>query len=523
MKSILKRHLLFTGLLSISILLFSASFPGFVSKEGIGLLSFIALIPMFTTIYKLNYAEAVAYGFIYGCSKYLLFNYWLKAFDPAAFAVVPIIYGLYFLALFPLIRFVYKTFPNFSFIPISFIWLFYDLFKSTNIIGFSYGILSHSMYKTHIFTGIVDIIGSYNLSLLIVFPGVLISYLISKGQIKDNLKRVIPTAAVYIAVMIFASVYTQVSKVDYSDSTKLRTSLIQHNVNSWLNVNSQSYAMAYDSLKALSKEAEKLDSELVVWPETAFTPAIEWHKKWRPADMRERYNLIMDLEDFLRETEAHYIIGNNESFNKNRDEHHNTAYLYKKDNILARYRKINLVPFTEEFPFPDKFPWLLKYVESLGAKQYLPGKEQTLFNINGIKATILICYEDAFSDLPRTSVNNGSNLLINITNDAWTDSPSAALQHLASATLRTIENRRSLVRAGTTGYTAVIDPNGEILESLPLFTKGQLTYNVPIYNEHKTIYTKYGDFIDSIGIIAFIIIVIIALFKRVYLLKFKKK
>ena len=139
------------------------------------------------------------------------------------------------------------------------------------------------------------------------------------------------------------------------------------------------------------------------------------------------------------------ITGNNESFNFERDEHYNTAYLFDKDKIVNRYRKINLVPFTEHFPYPDKFPWLFEYVQKLGAKQIMPGKEQTLFDINGVKSTILICYEDAFPDLPREGALNGSGLMINITNDAWTDYSATALQHLAAASLRTIETRRSLV------------------------------------------------------------------------------
>jgi len=99
----------------------------------------------------------------------------------------------------------------------------------------------------------------------------------------------------------------------------------------------------------------------------------------------------------------------------------------------------------------------------------------------------------------------------NITNDAWTSYSSSALQHLAAATLRTIENRRTLVRAGTSGFTGIIDPNGKILTSLPLFTKGEITYDVPIYNDHKTFYTKHGQFMDNISSYLFLIIMLLTL------------
>lgn len=514
MKIFIKKNLISLGLLSLSILFFSLSFPGYFSKEGLAFFSFIALIPMFLVVFRQNYLESVIYGFIFGCCKFLLFNYWLKSFDLAAFAVVPVIYGIYFLLLFPLFNFLYQAFPKRGYIPITLAWLFYEIFRTTNIIGYSFGLMSHSMYKTHLFTGIVDIVGSFYLSIIIIFPGILISYLYSKGRLNFN-KIVVPGTA-YLLILILSIIYTQTSKVNYSNSPKMKISLIQHNSNAWLTNNTQAYSRSYEHLKSLSVEAEASNPDLIIWPETSFIPAIEWHKKYRPSNERDRYDLIMKLEDFLKESNTSYIIGNNESFNPLRDKHYNSAYLYKNGVAVSKYRKMNLVPFTEEFPFPDKLPWLFDYVQELGAKQYNSGKEQTLFETDGVKSTILICYEDAFSDLPRESVNNGSDLLINITNVAWTSSHAAALQHVAAASLRTIENRRSLVRAGTSGYTAVIDPNGKILKALPIFTKAQLTYDVPIYNEKLTIYTRYGHKIEIFGIILFIVSFIWGVLYKIY-------
>ena len=513
MLRVIKRHLYNIILLSISILLFSLSFPGFFNNEGIPFLSFVALAPMFWVIYKLNYIESVLYGFFFGLCKYLLFNFWFQDFDPAAFAVAPGIHGFYFLLLFPTILFLYKRFPIYGYLPILISWFCYEVFKSTNVVGFSYGVLSQTMYKTHIFTGVADIIGSYALSMLIIFPSIFFTFIFSKKITILKLKTFVPFFS-YLVIMLCSIIYTQSKKVDYSNVPTLRVSLIQHNLNCWLSTtNPDLYIQAYDHLEALSREAELLNSDLIVWPETAFVPSIEWHKKYRPSNERERLDLILRMENYLKTTKSLYIIGNNESYNINRDENYNTAYLFNKENIVSKYRKINLVPFTEEFPYPEKFPWLYNYVQELGATQIKPGKSQTLFDIKGIKATILICYEDAFPDLPRQGVNNGSDLLINITNDAWTSFPATPLQHLAAATLRTIETRRTLVRAGTSGFSGVIDPNGQILDSLPLFTKDQLTYDVPVYSGEITIYTKYGKIADNSSYILFILIMAWAFIK----------
>lgn len=511
----IKRQSLHLMLLILSIVLFSLSFPGYFNRDGIAFFSFIAIVPMFIVVFRLSYIEALVYGFIYGLSNYLLFNFWFKAFDPAAFAVAPGIHGLYFMALFPLIRYLYKRFPRTGYLAISIVWLSYEVFKSTNAVGFSYGLLAQSMYRTQLFTGIVDIVGSYGLSILLLFPGLLIVFLLSQKKKTGKKEWLIP-GGIYLILLTTSIIYTQASRVDYSQSETLRMSLVQHNLNCWLSKeNAELYIQAYDHLEALSKEAEKKNTDVVVWSETAFVPAIEWHKKWRPKNERERYDLIMRMEEYLRSTNALYIIGNNESFNKNRDKSYNSAYLFNKDQIVSKYRKINLVPFTEQFPYPEKFPWLYNYVLSLGASQMEEGKEQVLFNLKGVKSTLLICYEDSFPNLPRKGVKNGSNLLVNITNDAWTSYPATALQHLAAASLRTIENRRSLVRAGTTGFTGVIDPNGVVLASLPLFTKAELTYDVPIYSGHITIYTKYGYIIDYIGYVLLLIVIISAILVQI--------
>ncbi len=498
MKKILKRHLTIILILSLSIVTFSLAFPGLISENGIAYLSFIAILPMFLVVFRLNYPEAFIYGFIFGICKYFLFNYWLKGFDPAAFAVAPAIHGFYFLLLFPLIKYFEKTFPRFGYLPILVTWLSYEIFKSTNVVGFSYGLLSHSMYRTLHFTGVADIIGAYLLSGIIVFPSIFISFLL-KDRIKKTIPSVLIPSAIYIIIFTFSIIYTNSSKIDYSSYKKLKVTLVQHNLNCWLDGNDLLYSQAYDHLEELSKVGESLNAELVVWPESAFVPSIEWHKKYRPANERNRLDLINKMEDYLSTAMAAYIIGNNESYGNDREINYNSAYLYRNEIPQAKYRKINLVPFTEQFPYPEKFPALHKYVQNLGAKDMTPGEEQVLFNINeDLIATPLICYEDAFPDLPRKGVLNGSNLLVNITNDAWTDSPSAALQHLAAAAIRTIETRTSLIRSGTSGFTSIIDPNGKIIASLPLFVKDQLTGYVPIVPNNPTFYVKYGDILDRL-------------------------
>ena len=96
------------------------------------------------------------------------------------------------------------------------------------------------------------------------------------------------------------------------------------------------------------------------------------------------------------------------------------------------------------------------------------GTEDTLFRVplrddGMVIFGTPICFEDAFPNLCRRFIFRGADLLINLTNVAWSRRRSAEIQMHVAALFRSIENRRILVRATNAGVTSVIGPKGEIL------------------------------------------------------------
>jgi apolipoprotein N-acyltransferase len=111
-------------------------------------------------------------------------------------------------------------------------------------------------------------------------------------------------------------------------------------------------------------------------------------------------------------------------------------------------------------------------------------------------------------ELARQAVaEKDANLLVNLTNDAWFGATVAPRQHARLSQLRAVETRRTLVRVTNTGLTTVIDPRGEMIQELPIFTPGVLTAKVELM-EGKTLYVKYGDWFGwivtfaALGVIA---------------------
>ena len=87
----------------------------------------------------------------------------------------------------------------------------------------------------------------------------------------------------------------------------------------------------------------------------------------------------------------------------------------------------------------------------------------------GHMASTAICYEVVYPHLIREGVQQGSELLTTITNDAWYGESSAAYQHFELARMRAIEQGRYLARAANTGISGIVDPYGRVLARTQLF------------------------------------------------------
>jgi apolipoprotein N-acyltransferase len=162
--------------------------------------------------------------------------------------------------------------------------------------------------------------------------------------------------------------------------------------------------------------------------------------------------------------------------------------------VLARYRKMQLVPFGEYVPLQPLFTLGGRFAAKLvqEVSDFTPGTEAVTGVVDGHLVGGYICYEAVFPDLVRRFPANGAELLVNITNDAWYGTTSAPYQHLAMAAFRAVENRRYMVRAANTGITAVVDPWGRVLESTRLFDTTVLVREVP-FVAGTTFYTRHGD------------------------------
>ena len=160
----------------------------------------------------------------------------------------------------------------------------------------------------------------------------------------------------------------------------------------------------------------------------------------------------------------------------------------------ATYVKRKLVPFGEYIPFRS----IISKITSLTQLQpidYTPGRSNYVFRLGQIRLGDVICYEIGFDDLVRSDVTDGANLLTMQTNDATFErdgQTGETGQQLAMARIRAVEHDRAVVVASTTGYSAIVAPDGHLITSSGTWQRAELEARVPLLS-----YTTLADRVGS--------------------------
>lgn len=217
--------------------------------------------------------------------------------------------------------------------------------------------------------------------------------------------------------------------------------------------------------------------DLIVWPEM---PA--------PFYYDDDPNLRQHTGSLARVTKTPLLFGT-VSHTKERLPLNSAILLSPSGDPVARYDKMELVPFGEFVPWP--FGFAGKITSEVG--DFQPGTRVVVPPLDGHKIGSFICYESAFPWLVRRFVRGGAEVLFNLSNDGYFGrSPSARGQHLLLVRMRAAENARWIIRATNDGITASVDPAGRVVEQLPSFTEtaGRMPFS---FSSRITPYTRYGD------------------------------
>ena len=135
------------------------------------------------------------------------------------------------------------------------------------------------------------------------------------------------------------------------------------------------------------------------------------------------------------------------------------------------YVKRNLVPFVEQVPLRSLVEKITDKVAIAG--NFAPGTEPGIVEMGGVAVGDVICYEIAFDDVVRETVDEGAQLIAVQTNNA-TFNNAEALQQMAMVRLRAVEHGRSALMASTVGVSGFVDADGTVHDATEFNTQAAL-------------------------------------------------
>ncbi len=457
-------------------------------------LAWFALVPLLKSLEHESSSRAFSLGFIAGLTHYLTLLYWiiptlrnygyLHFLVSASVLILLCLYLALYLALFSyLIRCMKDS--RFLFLLIPSLWVSLELIRANALTGFPWCLLGHTQFNRLGLIQIADLLGVYGISFLIILSNALIYRLFFRRT--SPVKRRLGWEVVGFTVLLLSTlVYGQYRLRDSPDTAAekktIKVSVIQGNIDQSMKWEPTYQEETIHTYRRLTRSTSGFKPDLTVWPETAM-----------PFFFQEGIPFSTQVLEIASESSTTLIFGC-PAYQRGPDgtEYFNRVYLLSDSGqISGYYDKHHLVPFGEYVPLKRFLPFIHRLVQAAG--DFAPGKEIKPLGPSHLSSGILICYEVIFPELARTHTREGAKLLVNLTNDAWYGMTSAPYQHLSMAVFRAVENRRPLIRAANTGFSALIDPKGKVIERSELFKEQVLSEEVELAPSSISVYTRYGD------------------------------
>ncbi|RKT54966.1 apolipoprotein N-acyltransferase [Saccharothrix australiensis] len=153
------------------------------------------------------------------------------------------------------------------------------------------------------------------------------------------------------------------------------------------------------------------------------------------------------------------------------------------------YTKRQLQPFGETMPYRSFFRLFSAAVDRAGTFQ--PGTDPEGFAMGPAKVAVDTCYEVAFDGVVRDSVRAGADIIAVPTNNATFGYTEMTYQQLAMSRVRAVEHGKAVVVAATSGVSAIVRPDGAVVDRTGLFTPDALVARLPLRGE-ATLATRLG-------------------------------
>ncbi|HUT56134.1 MAG TPA: apolipoprotein N-acyltransferase [bacterium] len=374
--------------------------------------------------------------------------------------------------------------------------------------GFPWALMAYSQYKVLPLIQISELTGPYGVSFIIVFANAALAEAVrailngkpadAGGRDDSRLKNVLTPLAIGAGPIVLALIYgfARIPMVDkaFEGRPEIKVGIVQANVDQSIKWSPQFFWKTMQDHMELTRRLLPEKPRLVMWPEAAVTIS----------NFNEQWVTRSPVIDFLSSVDASFLVGT-----LSRDPcgpgeyspepkagnwcYFNSVYLLSPgaQDLLGRYDKMRLVPFSEYVPMAKLF-FFADAIAKGNTGGTTPGREVRVFGIPEGRFGCVICYEVIFPHIVRRFVDQGAVFMTTITNDAWFGKTGAPYQHHSTVIFRSIENRVYFARSANTGISSIVDPVGRIVHQTPIYQQASFT-GVVKPSPLSTFYTRHGD------------------------------
>ncbi|MEO6051958.1 MAG: apolipoprotein N-acyltransferase [Pyrinomonadaceae bacterium] len=491
-------------------------------------LAWFALVPLMFAVEreKASTWRSFVTGWIFGTIFFFGTCWWLT-FAPITYAGFPpwLAYsGMVFVALavgvFPaifaaILSVLLRRFGSWAFLAAPFVWVFTEFLRywvtgnNWNAIGYSQAFTG---FWTILFLWTAGIGGMLFSSGLIVLTNSIFAATLTRIRNADPGREwfaFISTVAAYVGlfvaivmVLVVAYIFNLVLPSNSSFPNSAKLIAIQPNVpmagldyQKWGQLREQQIELAEIEIKKLTT-----DNRL---PTTVILPESPMNFTYN--DDREFQQFI---GDFARRNNVSVLFNSAEPDATNGKYFNSAVMVSPQGTEAAQYDKIYLLPFGEAVPPP------LEGILPGFVGNFSYGREYDLLPLGDAKAGVMICFESHFGELSRRYVQDGADVIIEMTNDGYLGPTPVLRQHLANAVFRAVETKRPVLRVTNVGISAYINERGEVLDATKPYQEDTRVWSVSKSDGSQTFYVKYGDWFAWLCSIVTIGLLGYAIFRR---------
>ncbi len=341
-------------------------------------------------------------------------------------------------------------------------WVLGEWFRSWFLTGFPWLYVGYSHTESPLFAW-AAVTGVFGLSWISAFTAAVIfdGYQQKKAKTLPLLALIIiwgaalPLQAInWTTPVAQVSSFSNANSTQSAPSTQVSVALVQGVIPQQLKWD-KSYAET-NKQRYLSLSKPYWGNQIILWPETAITEfpqqAEEYIESLTIKAQNNNTTLITGIPTLSR---------------------HNNSVTYH-NSIMAlgvgagTYNKAKLVPFGEYLPLEKTLRGLIDFFD-LPMSQFSAGSnQQPLLTAGDWLVSPSICYEIVYPSFVAQRAQS-ANFLVTISNDTWFGETLGPKQHLQMAQMRAIETGRYLLRGTNDGISAIINPDGKILEQSTRF------------------------------------------------------